>query len=160
VVISESDPRFSLAGVQVAANVGLRVIAADRPYRALWATRGLEPDGWTQPERPALLRVYAQPQSRSERVRIALTLGAPTEASGAVRFRLGGVGGSVDPGQLTKPEVERCMPAGGHVDLALVSAPAATVVGPPLDPQPLPPRTVGVVVAGVQVISDGEACAP
>ena len=77
-----------------------------------------------------------------------------------MRFRLGGVGGSVDPGQLTKPEVERCLPAGRHLDFPLVSEPAATVVGPPLGPEPGPVRTVGVVVAGVQVISDGKPCAP
>ena len=160
VVVPEWDPRFALAGVEVARNVGLRLVAADRPYRTLWATRGLEPDGWTRPQRPALVRVYAPPRGTSERVRIALTLGAPIEASGAVRFRLGGVGGSVDPGQLTKPEVERCLPAGRHLDFPLVSEPAATVVGPPLGPEPGPVRTVGVVVAGVQVISDGKPCAP
>ncbi len=158
VVVFESDPRFGLAGSQAAANVGLRVLAVERPYRALWATRGLYPDGWTRPGRPATLRVYAEPGHGSERVRIAVTLAAPPEARAAVRYRLGDVTGSIDPGRQAGSEVERCVPAGGHTDLTLSSAFAATIHGPPIEPRPGPLRNVGVVFSGAQLTPTGHGC--
>ncbi len=68
VLASGTDSRFGLAGSQAAANLGLVLLAADRPYRALWATRGLEVDGWTRPGKPSILRVYAQPGNPSRTV--------------------------------------------------------------------------------------------
>ena len=59
VLAAPNDSRFGLAGSQTAANVGLVLRAVDRPYRALWASRGLDSDGWTTPGRPATIRVYA-----------------------------------------------------------------------------------------------------
>jgi hypothetical protein len=157
---AEWDPRFALAGPQVAANVGVRVIAAERPYRALWATRGLYSDGWTHPGRPATLRVYADPGKGSEEVHIAVNVASPAEAPRAVHYRLADVARSINPGEVIGSDIERCMPASSHVDLPLVSDRAATAIGPPLGPKPGPPREVGVVLSTVRITSDGTGCNP
>jgi hypothetical protein len=157
-VVSGADPRFGLAGPQVAANYGLRVIAAEHPYRALWATRGLDPDGWTRPGRPATVRVYAEPGRKLEQVRVAVTLAAPPEARGAVGYRFDHVAGSINPGLQIGTEVKRCIPADGHADLTLLSGRAATIPGPPLAPKPGPLREVGIALSGVQISPSGSGC--
>ncbi len=95
VLASESDSRFGLAGAQAAANTGLVLLIAERPYRALWSTRGLDPDGWTRPGRRATVRVYAEPGKGRQRVRVAVALDAPPEAQASVPYRLGEATGSV-----------------------------------------------------------------
>jgi hypothetical protein len=159
-IVSETDPRFTLAGSRVAANVGLNIIAAERPYRAAWATRGLDPDGWTRPGRNATIRVYAAPGGETEQVDVSVSLAAPAEADGPVHYRLNDVSGTVDPGQRAGPAVKRCVPTGGHVDITLLSAPAATIQGPPFGPEPGPTREVGVALFGVQVSPTGSGCSP
>ena len=77
VVVADVDSRFALAGTRVAANYGLSVLSAERPYRALWATRGLTVDGWTTPGRAATLRVYPQPEPGPETRRVAASLDTP-----------------------------------------------------------------------------------
>jgi len=158
VIVSQSDSRFGLAGSQAAANLGLKVIAVERPYRALWATRGLDPDGWTRPGRPATVRVYAQPGKPSERVRIAITLTAPPEAKGEVRYRLGDATGAVAPGAGVPADRELCVPAGGHADLTLTADRSATIAGPPIAPAPGPLRGVGVALSGVEITPTGNGC--
>jgi hypothetical protein len=155
VVVAQDDPRFALAGTQAAANVGLRVLAAERPYRALWASSGLDPDGWTRPGRPASIRVYGVPGAGSRRLRIDVALAAPPEATARVAYRVGGQDGSVGPGEVATASVERCVPARGHVDLALASGRAATIAGPPFQPTPAPPRVVGVALSRVEVSALG-----
>ena len=66
VLAAPNDSRFGLAGAQTAANVGLVLRQVDRPYRAQWATRGLDSDGWTRPGRPATIRVYAAPDAPAQ----------------------------------------------------------------------------------------------
>ncbi len=85
VVEAPGDSRFSLAGREQAANLGFVVRSVTRPYRALWASRGLQADGWTTPGRPATIRVYGQ--GRTERVVVRITVRAPTDA--AATYRLG-----------------------------------------------------------------------
>ena len=151
VLSSPSDSRFALAGTQAAANAGLALVLAERPYRALWATRGLDVDGWTRPGRPATVRVYAEPRQPSRLVRVSVALDSPPEATAPVRYRLGNAAGSVAPGMRSVAVTETCVPAGGHANLALVAGRAATIAGPPLGPEPGSPRAVGPVVSGVQL---------
>ncbi len=72
--------RFQLAGREIAENVGLVVRSVEQPPRALWATSGLEPDGWTRPGEPARLRVYGPG-------RVSVTLRAPDDAPAQYRDR-------------------------------------------------------------------------
>jgi hypothetical protein len=157
VLAAPNDSRFGLAGSQAAAN-GLVVRAVDRPYRAEWATRGLEVDGWTRPGRPAMIRVYAAPGQPSRVASVTASLYAPPETSGPVPYRLGDTRGTAPPGQGAQASASVCLPAGGHADLTLEADMSATIEGPPLEPDPAPPRDVGVQLSGVQVAPGDEPC--
>src|SRR5262249_27029119 len=74
-----NDSRFLLAGPQTGTNTGLVLRQVERPYRAQWATRGLITDGWTRPDRPATIRVYADPDAGTREVRVTALLDAPPE---------------------------------------------------------------------------------
>jgi hypothetical protein len=160
VLTAPSDSRFGLAGDQVAANVGLSLVGVERPYRARWVTRGLDPDGWTRPGRPATIRVYAEPGRHSEAVGISVTLDAPPEATAATSYTLATTKSSVAPGTRAVAQTQVCVPAGGHADLVIESDRTATIAGPPLGPTPGPPREVGLIVSGVQVNPTGTSCRP
>ena len=157
VLSAPNDSRFGLAGSQAATN-GLVLRAVDRPYRAEWATRGLDADGWTRPGRPVTIRAYGPPGERARVARVTATLDAPPEASGPVRYRLGDAAGSVAPGQRVQATATVCVPAGGHGDVALDAGSSATIEGPPFGPDPGPPRAVGVALSGVQVAPGDEPC--
>ena len=58
IVRTPLDARFGPAGTPVAAGPQLELVDLEVPLRAQWLTIGLDPDGWTRPERAALLRVY------------------------------------------------------------------------------------------------------
>jgi hypothetical protein len=156
VLASPSDSRFALAGEQAAANSGLTLVLAERPYRALWATRGLDVDGWTRPGRPGTVRVYADPRQPSRRIRVSVVLDSPPEATAPVHYHLGETDGSIAPGMRSVAVTEACVPAGGYADLALVAGRAATIAGPPLGPEPGSPRVVGPVLSGVELKTLGE----
>jgi hypothetical protein len=153
-----NDSRFGLAGTQIATNVGLVVQTAERPYRAQWATRGLEPDGWTRPGRPATVRVYAAPGDPSRTATVTATIDAPPEATGPVSYELGDAHGTVPPGQRVQASASVCLPAAGHVDLPLAADKSATIGGPPIGPEAGPLRDVGVALSGVQVALGDEPC--
>jgi hypothetical protein len=158
VLVAPNDSRFLLAGSQTAANSGLLLRLVDRPYRAVWATRGLEPDGWTRPEQPATLRVYSEPGRPREVVGVKALLDAPPEATKPVSFRLGDQTGTVAPGARAEPSTTVCLPTGGHADLGLDADRSATIAGPPVGPTTLFLRDVGVVLSGVEVTPTGKPC--
>jgi hypothetical protein len=158
VLSAPNDSRFGLVGSQAATNAGLVVQAVDRPYRARWASRGLDIDGWTHPGREATIRVYALPGEATRLVKVAALLDAPPEAGSTVSYRLGEARGTVAPGQRAQATTAVCVPAGGHADLTLEAGKSATIAGPPLGPDVGSPRNVGVALSGVQVASDGQSC--
>jgi hypothetical protein len=158
VLTAPNDSRFLLAGAQTAANAGVVLRQVERPYRALWATRGLDPDGWTRPGRPATVRVYADPGADSRRVTVTALLDSPPEATGDVSYRLGDQSGSVAPGARAQPSATLCLPGGGHADFELTAGRSATIDGPPIGPQLGPARAVGVVLSGVVVTPTDEPC--
>jgi len=160
VLTAPVDSRFGLAGKQVAANVGLTLSKVKRPWRATWVSRGLEPDGWITPGRRAFVRVFAVPGDRSEKVKVAVTLDSPPEATGEVRYRIGTTSGSLAPTVRTVAETKVCVPAGGHADIPVRSERAARIGGPPFGPAPGRERTVGLIVSGVQVAPTANDCTP
>ena len=158
VLVAPSDSRFGLAGSQTGANNGLVLLAAERPYRALWASSGLQQDGWTTPGRAATIRVYAAPGAKAQRVKVSVSLDAPPEAQAPTAYRVGTATGTVPPGSRGTAETEVCVPAGGHADVPVSTARSATIAGPPLDPKPGPLRDVGLVLSGVQITPTGKDC--
>ena len=153
VVEAPGDSRFSLAGREQAANLGFVVRSVTRPYRALWASRGLQADGWTHPGRPATIRVYGQ--GRTERVAVRITVRAPTDA--AATYRLGGDPiVTLEAGEGRTHEVGLCLRAGSIVDFSLTSPTSTTIEGVPLGPNVDELREVGVNVGPVSVGRLGE----
>jgi hypothetical protein len=158
VLAAPNDSRFGLVGKQAAANSGLVVRQVDRPYRARWASRGLDIDGWTRPGRTATIRVYALPGEATRLHEVTALLDAPPEAGGPVSYRLGDARGTVAPGERSQATTSVCVPSGGHADLTLAAGTSARIAGPPLGPQAGPARDVGVALSGVQVAGDSRSC--
>jgi hypothetical protein len=156
VVASPGDSRFQLAGSDRAANLGFVVRAVQRPYRAVWMTRGLQPDGWTTPGRPATIRVYGR--NRRELAELGIGLRAPASGSSAYRLTAPGQGRTaiLDAGT-SKTEVLRlCLPAGSAADLALTSTSSTQIEGLQLSPTVAETRAVGVAVGPISVRLLGE----
>jgi hypothetical protein len=158
VLRSAGDTRFGLAGAQTATNQGLVLQQVERPYRVLWTTSGLDPDGWSRPGRPVTVRVYDDPARRTRRIHVTLILDSPPEATGPASIRFEGATTSVAPAGRSTVAADACIPRGGHVDLVLRTGRAATIAGPPIGPVPGPPRVVGPVLSGVQVDPGAGAC--
>lgn len=158
VLAAPNDARFGLAGKQTASNVGLILRQVDRPYRAQWATTGLDSDGWTRPGRPATIRLYADPGAPAQAPTVTVLLDAPPEAGEPVSFRIGNQTGTIAPGTRAQPAQTVCIPAKGHADLTLDADRSAAIAGPPLGPNPGPVRNVGVAVSGVFVSDERKPC--
>jgi Dolichyl-phosphate-mannose-protein mannosyltransferase len=124
-VVAAGETSFGLATARtVASKPPLRLIRVRRPYRLLWATVGLTPDGWMLPGKPVTLRVFggATPERRTIRLTLASSRFAPRRFDFAVFSARETQRWSVDPGGARPPvDVTVCAPAGGHVDIRLFS---------------------------------------
>ncbi len=156
-LMAPGDSRFGVAGSPVATN-GLVVLAVERPYRALWATTGLDADGWTRPGRDAVIRVFAEPGSATRLTHVSVALDSPPEAGGPAQYHLGDATGLVAPGTRGVAQTQICVPAGGHADLTLTTSRSATIAGVPLGPEPGPMRDVGLALSQVQLVRTGTGC--
>jgi hypothetical protein len=123
-VVSPKEARFRLVEdtARVADVTPLRLVRVARPYRLVWATRGVSADGWTMPHQDAVLRFFGI--GRPVRRTIIVVLSAPPEAPRPVTFTLEGGGsirrGGVDPGGARPPvQLAICVPAAGHSDVVL-----------------------------------------
>jgi hypothetical protein len=74
VVIAAADARLGLVGTSVGRNYDLDIMKVDRPYRALWRSAGLDPDGWIVGGRTASIRVFSQPGRDTEIVNVEVQL--------------------------------------------------------------------------------------
>jgi hypothetical protein len=93
VAIMLHDSRLGLLGGSVGVNYDVTVLQTERPYRATWTSSGLDPDGWTEPGRPARVHVIG---GGSANVTVQDATGAartfcgtgdiplPTEATGTI----------------------------------------------------------------------------
>jgi hypothetical protein len=160
IVAAPHDPRFLLAGSRHAENLGLVVIAAERPYRAIWTSRGLQTDGWTRPGRAATIRVYDPRRYASELVHVRISLLAPPAAP--ARYRVSteeGESRGLLAGSETRAEdVTLCVRSGSAADVTVVASSSARIEGPPLSPGPKPVRTVGVGVTSIFVLPTRRNC--
>jgi hypothetical protein len=154
------DSRFGLAGAEHAMNAGLRVIAAERPYRAVWSSRGLQVDGWTTPDVPAAIRVHAPQGSPGGLYDVMLFLRAPetVEARYELTSSTGEVADTIAAGQATEARLAVCLGPGAPADVTLVTPTSALVEAPPLTPEPGPHRLVGAQVGQVTVEPLGRPC--
>ena len=157
VVFALNDARFRLAGARHAENLGLRVIVADRPYRTLWQTRGLDTDGWLLAGRAATLRVYSQAAS-PRLFELRITLAAPPAAP--ERYAVGSRTGEAAANTAAVETVALCVPAHGHADVALRGLSAATIQAPPLAFDVAATRRVTAHVGPIAAHVTRRACTP
>jgi hypothetical protein len=160
VVASAGDTRFGLAGSRHAANVDLVVVDAERPYRALWSTRGVRTDGWTRAMTPAVVRLHAQPERPPEVVEARIRVIAPAE--GGARYHVAAETvsrpGALDAGGATDEIVLVCVPRDRPADVRITATTSVRAPGPPLQPTPAPSRLVGVRVGPVVLRDTGQPC--
>jgi hypothetical protein len=162
VVAAPRDPRFLLSGREHADNLGFVVREVDRPYRAVWASRGLQSDGWTTPGRPATIRVYGRPGGRRGLLRARIVVRSP--ATAPARYRLTAQGTTRSGALPTDTErrvfVPVCVPARSFVDIAVTGSSRARIGGVQLSPDVDETRSVGVLVGPISVRQTGRACGP
>jgi hypothetical protein len=145
---SPGDARLQLAGSNVAENVGLLVRSVERPYRALWATEGLETDGWTRPGEPAVIRVY-EPGN----VRVSVFVRAPDDAPARYVIASGNESRQrtlAASGQRLE-RLTVCVRAGSNARLTLASASRTPIPEVQLSPTVAGTRTVGLLVGPIEV---------
>jgi hypothetical protein len=124
-VVSESENRFGLDDAHaVARRSHLKLLHVDRPYQLAWSVSGLTRDGWLEPGRPALIRLFGRPVSA--RRSLVLTLSASALAPRPLDFEVSWddatFRGSVDPGGARPPvDIAVCVPAGGHANVWLLA---------------------------------------
>jgi hypothetical protein len=138
-VAAFGDSRLHLVSTRLAQNYDLEIVRVARPYRALWRSAGLDPDGWIRAGRRASIRVFSQPGRPTEQVNIDVTL-FDTGGKSAVRH------------------FKACVPAGRYADVDLPNARLATVGPLPLNPPEGGERIVGRRVGAVGVFPTGAAC--
>ena len=161
VVRAPNDPRFGLRGSSHAANSGLEVIAVERPYHALWDTRGLDVDGWTRRGRPATLRLYGGRQEPAEMVEVDLTVQAPPGTPAILRIEAPDEARAVPlfAGASTSQRIQVCVPARSATDVILTGWSNARIPLAPTGPEVTGTRPAGVGITGVTVKPTGVDCA-
>ncbi len=160
VLRAPNDPRFGLRGDTHAANMGVELVAVERPYRASWTTRGLDADGWTRRGRPVTLRVYGRDEEPAELVELELTVQAPPNAPSIYRVEAPEDARAVPlfKGAAASERIQICVPAGSSTDVTLVGWSNARIPGAPLGPEVEGMRSVGVGLTGVAVRPTGVDC--
>jgi hypothetical protein len=161
ILASQYDARFRLAGAQQAAPGDLVLIAPEKPWRALWLTRGLTDDGWTQPGRPAFVRIYAQPGQKEPLTRsLTLTLESLAAGKALLRSNIADAQAQLAKGDTTAT-VAVCVPATGYADVRLTSPVAVTGPGDLRDATAKSiPRRVGVLVHRVDLADEATPRGP
>jgi hypothetical protein len=140
VVVAQADARLRLAGASIAENYDLDIIQAERPYRALWRSDGLDPDGWIVAGRRASIRVFATP-------------GHGTELTGidVLMVDVTGVHQKLHHATL-------CVPAGRFADAKLPATAPVAVAPLPSNPAEGGERLASLRVIKVSLLPTGKPC--
>jgi hypothetical protein len=139
VVTAAADARLRLVGTSVGRNYDLDILKVDRPYRAIWRSKGLDPDGWIVAGRAASIRVFSQPGRDTEVVNLEVLL---LDVAGKQRVL----------------HLHPCVPVGRFADAKLPKL-APVAVGPlPANPLEGGERLASRRVGAVSVFPTGEPC--
>jgi hypothetical protein len=152
-VVPRLDRRFRPAGETVAGTQLLHLVRLEQPWRAAWALRGTDQDGWSAAGKPVLLRLYGTGAGERQ-ARVAVQLTSTPHVPGPRRFRISGAGTSetgVVPSNTTRvARLTTCVDASRRTDLTIRVRGSAILPGD---------RRVGLAVTGVKV-SPGGPCRP
>ena len=154
IVRTPLDARFGPAGTPVAAGPQLELVDLEVPLRAQWLTVGLDPDGWTRPDRAAVLRVFPPAGVAT----VTLSVSAPdVETSRPVQvgpqsFALG----SSETRELT---FEVCVPERGYAEVPVRAEGSTSIRAFPIAPPHSERfRDVGVQLSQVRAAATGRTC--
>jgi hypothetical protein len=91
------------------------------PYRAGWATRGVDDDGTTHVGRDAVVRVFGDRGAPTARTRVRILLSALIGAGRSHRYTVTSQGVTKERRVRTSQseQLEVCVPASGHADVTL-----------------------------------------
>ena len=148
------DARFGPAGIVAAVVPDMELVDLEVPLRAAWMSYGLDPDGWTRPERRSVIRVFP-PAGLTV---LQLTVSAP-DVEGTRRVRVGEITVELASNQDSELPVEVCVPDGGYADVPIVVDGSTAVRAIPLAP-PFSERfrNVGVRISQVRTTATGRSC--
>jgi len=148
------DARFRPAGISAASAPELELVDLDLPHRVSWMTIGVDPDGWTRPERPTAIRVFPPAGATV----VSAWLSAP-DVEVPRRVRFGAVTVELDASEEREVAVEVCVPGAGYVDVPVAAEGATSVRAIPLAPPHSERfRNVGVRLFRIDATPTGRSC--
>ena len=154
VVRTPLDARFAPAGTAVAASGDLELVDLEVPLRAAWMTFGLDPDGWTRPERKAVLRVFGPVGETAVKASVSTPdVETPRTAS------VGPASATLGSTQTQELTLSVCVPERGFADVPIRADGQTTVRAIPFAP-PYSERfrPVGVRLTRIQAAATGRPC--
>ena len=159
---SQRESRFAVHGPVVSLTRDVLLIDAGRRWRADWLTFGLDPDGWTKPHVPAVLRVFAAPGQTHAVTRSAtVVFQAPNVDAPVHIVSEGGGSDVVAPANGTvERQVSVCVPPHGFGDVRFTADRSAPIYGNQAYKDLVGvPRSRGVLLARISLADElGEAC--
>jgi Dolichyl-phosphate-mannose-protein mannosyltransferase len=161
VVVAPDDSRFGLAGRQHAANLGLIVAAVERPYRAVWVSRGLETDGWSRPGRSATLRFYGQRVNDHPTlvdVRISIHASTNSPAQYRIATPTGARVVTLSAGAGADEYLSVCMSDRSITEVTIIALSGVRIEGAVVGPRANQSRVVGVRIGPVSVEPTERGC--
>jgi len=133
VVVPRLDRRFRPAGELVAGTSFLHLLKLKDPFRAEWAIRGTDGNGWTAAGKPAFVRLYSPAAGANSRVRVAIELTSSPHIPRRKSFRIDGgtrpVRGSVPSAGVVVSRLTACVRGGRPADLAIRVPGTSTLPG-------------------------------
>jgi hypothetical protein len=154
IVRSTLDARFGPAGTPIAAGPQLELIDLEVPLRAQWLTLGLDPDGWTRPERAAVLRIFPQAGAAE----VSLSVSAP-DVDAPRKVQIGAQSFALGPTETRELRLEVCVPEGGHADVPIRVEGSTSIRAIPIAPPHSERfRQVGVQLSQIRAAATGRTC--
>jgi hypothetical protein len=122
-VLPANDRRFRPEGRVVRREGRFVLLRASLPLRAVWATRGIDRDGWSEAGQPVVIRLFPSRSGQTRRYRVGLDLTSTVDIDGPRPYTIRGgervVPGIVERGAVEQVRVPVCVPAGGSADLRI-----------------------------------------
>lgn len=159
-VSSERESRFHIAGRALKVVQSVTLIETEQPWRADWISRGLTDDGWTLPDTPASIRIFAAPGQLGPAKRyVTFLVRAPAGVEArpfTVRSNMEAWSAAVGGNYMVRNQLQVCVPAGRFADVRISTTEHSQTHG---DPRTgwlygLTPREVGVGFAQVALADE------
>jgi hypothetical protein len=153
IAAAESETRFGLAGLRPGRRQGgVELLRVDVPYRADWLAQNVLDDGWTAGRQARFLLFTRSTRAERRTLTLRLTPNVDEPRIWAVRAGAFERKGIVAPGSTARVRVPVCVRPG--------SRPAAVKLRVPNRIRLPDGRSVGILVSGVDVSSEGTPCRP